>query len=56
MSRAQQDVDDHVTYQNTLMTFNEWLKSGREKLAVCADSYTDKFTMASRQQVVKVTT
>lgn len=54
VSRAQQDVDEHVTYQNMLITFTEWMKTGRERLAMCADTYGDKLTMANRKEIVKV--
>ena len=54
IARSQQDVDDCIAYQNALTTFTEWLKNGRERLAMCADSYGDKLTMTNRKEVVRV--
>ncbi|KAK3090120.1 hypothetical protein FSP39_009339 [Pinctada imbricata] len=56
LARSEQCVAQHQAYHDTCNSFSQWLRTSREKLSTCSDTYGEKSAIVSKIERAKALT
>ena len=54
LAKAELNVAQHTAYHDSCNNFVSWLRTGREKLATCSDTFGEKSTIVGKIERAKV--